>query len=146
MGVDGFLDPTEWHDTMAVAGVRGMPQSLSNLAKFLQVSEKDSAGTALINFFCKPDRNGNRRRPEDHIEKWLEFCAYCNQDVVVLRDIEKRMGDFPTETERLVHFADQRINDRGLRIDVPLARKAVAAASVNQREQVREVIEISGIV
>jgi len=145
MGVDGFLDPTEWRDTMAVAGVRGMPQSLSNLAKFLQVSEKDSAGTALINFFCKPDRNGNRRRPEDHIEKWLEFCAYCNQDVVVLRDIEKRMGDFPTETERLVHFADQRINDRGLRIDVPLARKAVAAASVNQREQVREVIEISGI-
>ena len=145
LGVDGYLPPEEWHDTMAVAGVRGMPKKLETLAKFLQVSEKDAAGTALINFFCKPNRKGEFNRPEDHIEKWLDFCAYCQQDVVTMREIDLKMGDFPTETERLTSFADQRINDHGLRIDIPMARKAVAAASVNQDAHVREVISITSI-
>ena len=145
LGVDGYLPPEEWHDTMAVAGVRGMPKKLETLATFLQVSEKDAAGTTLINFFCKPNRKGEFNRPEDNIEKWLDFCAYCQQDVVTLREIDLKMGDFPTDTERLVSFADQRINDRGLRIDVQLARKAVAAAGVNQEAHIREVISITGM-
>ena len=140
-----FLPPEEWHDTMAVAASRGLPQGLDNLARALGVAMKDAAGTALINWFCRPDRAGARRLPGDHMEKWLDFGAYCEQDVVVLREVDRALGGFVSATERRVYEADQEINDRGMAVDVPLARAAVKAAAANQKAQVAEIQEIAGI-
>lgn len=140
-----YLDPSRWHDTMAVAAEKGYPQKLSALAEALGGEKKDEAGTALINWFCKPDRNGNRRLPEDHPEKWAQFVEYCRQDVVTSRDAHRRLGDFPTETERQVYLADQAINDRGMAVDVEMARAATAAAQENRESAAQEVIEITGV-
>lgn len=140
-----YLDPRAFKDTMALAGVHGYPQKLEKLAPALGVSPKDTAGTALINFWCKPDRNGNRRRPEDHPEKWLDFVMYCEQDVTTLREVEQVLPDFPTEMERRIFLADQRINDHGMKVDVPMARKAVQVARANAALQIREIQDITGI-
>ena len=141
----GYMDPAMFHDTMAVAGVRGYPKSLKPLAKALGAEEKDEAGTALVNFFSKPDRKGQRRFPEDHQEKWAAYVQYNAQDVATLRDVDRRMGDFPVEAERQVYLADQRINDRGMRVDTTLAARAVHVASWNQAQQVAEIQKITGI-
>ena len=87
-----YLPSEEFRDTMAIAAELGLPRSLDGLSKALGVAQKDSAGKTLINFFCKPDRNGNRRKPEDHPEKWLDFCEYCVQDVVSLKEIDAALG------------------------------------------------------
>lgn len=143
--VGSYLPPEEWHDTMAIAGEKGYPQSLGKLAVALGVEEKDEAGTALINWFCKPDRNGNFRRPEDHPEKWQRFVEYCRQDVVTLRAVHRKLGGWPNHTERSVYHTDQRINDRGMRLDLELAAAAETTAEDNRLTDELEISAITGV-
>jgi DNA polymerase len=141
-----YLDPADWHDTAVMAAERGYPRSLADCARALGVEQKDSAGAALIRFFCVPDRNGKRRLPEDHPEKWEQFKEYCRQDVVVLRDIDKALGsEFPTAAERAVYLADQRINDRGLLLDVPMVHAAVEAANDSLWENELRLTALTGL-
>jgi DNA polymerase len=140
-----YLDPEQYHDTQAVAGERGYPQKLERLAVALGAEPKDPAGAALIRFFCMPKRGGGFNRPQDHPEKWAAFVSYCKQDVSTLIDVHNLLGDFPTAMERAVYLADQRINDRGIRVDLELARNAAAAAEDNQMTQELEVMNLTGV-
>lgn len=137
----GFLPPEEYHCTQVVARELGLPASLENAAKALGAAPKDSVGSYLINWFSKPQRDGTFRRPEDHPEKWAEFVAYCEQDVDTLMGIdmlEDELGGWPSETEREAWWADQRINDRGIAIDLDLCRKAVSMADAVTEETKEE--------
>lgn len=140
-----FLPPAHWDDTAARAAEWGYPRSLAELAIALGAEEKDSAGTHLINWFCKPDRNGNRRLPEDHPEKWEQFKAYCVQDVVTLREIDQALPDWPTEDERELYLVDQAINDAGILIDTEMAEAAIEEADNNRMEQELEICQITGV-
>ena len=141
-----YLDPAYWRDTMAIAAILGLPQSLERLAKYLKLSEKDSAGTRLINWFCKPNpKTGERRLPEDHPEKWAQFCDYAIQDTVVLQQIDNRLGArWPLESERQAWTTDQIINDRGIRVDKRMALAAARTAVANERGHVARIVELSG--
>ena len=142
-----YLSPKTWYCTQAVAGEHGLPQSLDRVAKALKITEKDSAGSALIRFFCVPNRKGEFNRPEDHPEKWKQFVAYCVQDVETHRAAYyelKKLGGFP-RFERQVYIADQLINDRGISIDVPMAHKAAEVAELNASEMKQELFEEAGI-
>lgn len=127
-----YLPPEGWLDTMAIAAELGYPRSLGKLATALGAEEKDEAGTRLINLFCKPNRKGQRTLPEDKPTEWLDFVAYCEQDVYTLIDIEQRLGAWPTESERQVWCADQRVNDRGIQVDTEMVRAAIEAADDNR--------------
>jgi DNA polymerase len=148
--VGEYLPPEDWFDTMSVAREHGLPASLDMLAKALGADLKDSAGTRLINLFCKPHRltrKGPLRRvmPHERPEKWAEFVEYCRQDVVTLKDVRSRMPGWPSAFERELWYVDQRVNDRGLKVDLGMARKAVEAAEANTAAAAREVIEITGV-
>lgn len=140
-----YLSPENWHDTASVASENGLPRSLAGVAHALHCAPKDSAGTRLVNFFCKPRANGEFNRPEDHPERWQAFIDYCAQDVETLLEVDEKLGDWPVESERRVYMVDQRINDRGMGIDVPLARRAMQAAQDNATAQTARVIELSGV-
>lgn len=142
---DTFLSPTEWHDTQAVAAEFGYPQKLLHLAKALGVDPKDEAGVRLINLFSKPNRKGERNDASSHPMEWKEFEEYCRQDVVTLRQVHQELGDFPTEVERAVFLADQRINDRGMKIDLDLAQQAADIAADNAASQILQVRDITGV-
>ena len=141
---DGFLPPEQWHDTMAIAAELGLPQALGPLSRRLGAEAKDEAGTRLINLFCVP-RRGKRTLPEEKPMEWLDFVAYCEQDVATLIDVDRRLGGWPTATEHQVWLADQHINDTGIKVDVELARAAVTAAAANQAAQVAEISTLTGI-
>jgi DNA polymerase len=143
--VGKYLPVEDWHDTQAVAGCKGYPQKLAMLGPALGGERKDEAGTHLINWFCKPTKDGTFRRPEDHPEKWAAFVRYCHQDVVTLIDVDRLLGDFPTESERQVYFADQVINDIGLPIDSDTVRRAAHAVKLNQVEHERELSHLTGL-
>lgn len=140
-----YLAPEQWTDTQAIAAEWGYPQKLEHLARWLGGEQKDEAGTALINWFCKPDRNGKRRLPEDHPEKWAKFVEYCRQDVVTLRDVHRALPDWPTPAECDLWCADQRINDNGMPVDVDMVHRAVAADAVNQKAQKAEMVLLTGL-
>lgn len=56
-------------------------------------------------------------------EKKERLYAYCKQDVETERAIEKRLRPL-TDFEQKLWFLDQRINDRGISVDLDLCRKA----------------------
>lgn len=143
--LDNFLPAEQWHCTQAVAGEKGYPQKLETLARAIGGEQKDSAGTRLINIFSKPNRKGTRTLPEDKPEEWARFIDYCEQDVATLIDADEFLGDHVTETERQVYLVDQRINDRGIRIDRELAQVAEEAAHHNEALQKMRVTELTGI-
>lgn len=140
-----FLPPEQFFDTAALARAWGLPASLKDFALTMGAEEKDEAGTRLINLFSKPSRKGERVTAEEKPEDWAAFGAYCDQDVETMRDAAKRLArDFPRD-ERAVYEVDQRINDRGVRVDVELARAAERCFKDNRAEALKEIEKIAGV-
>ena len=123
------LNVREWYDTMIYAAYLGLPLSLSQLSEVLRLDKKKLAtGTALINWFSKPDREGMRRQPQDYPEKWEAYKEYCLRDVDAEVEVAKKVigkVDVPA-WERELQIIDYNINQRGVRIDVNLAQNAIA--------------------
>lgn len=140
-----FLPPEQFFDTAALARTWGLPASLEDFAISVGAEEKDEAGTRLINLFSKPNRNGERVTKEERPDDWAAFGAYCDQDVETMRDAAKRLArDFP-RGERAVYEVDQRINDRGVRVDVELAEAAERCFKGNRAEAMKEIEKIAGV-
>ena len=140
-----FLPPEQFFDTAALARTWGLPASLEDFAISVGAEEKDEAGTRLINLFSKPNRKGEKVAKEERPDDWAAFGAYCDQDVETMRDAAKRLArDFP-RGERAVYEVDQRINDRGVRVDVELARAAERCFKDNRTEALKEIAKIAGV-
>lgn len=137
LGLSSYLPPQQWHDTAAVASELGLPASLEKLALALGAEPKDSAGKKLIRLFSMPHK-GVRTTPYEKPDEWMDFVAYCVQDVSTMVDCDRRMGGFPTELERQIWCADQLVNDAGWQVDRELAEKAVKLDLHNRAELRRE--------
>lgn len=140
-----FLPPEQFFDTAALARTWGLPASLKDLAISVGAEEKDEAGTRLINLFSKPNRKGERVTAEEKPDDWAAFGAYCDQDVETMRDVAKMLGRGFPRGEREVYEVDQRINDRGVRVDVELARAAEPCFKDNRAEALKEIEKIAGV-
>jgi DNA polymerase len=140
-----FLDPREWRDTQALAAEYGHPLSLNGVARAVGAPLKDDAGTKLIRLFCMPRRDGKFNDETTHPMEWLDFIAYCEQDVDTLREVDRRVGKWPTALERRIWESDQLVNDNGMQIDVEMARLAEKASVGNTRDMMEESIEITGL-
>jgi DNA polymerase len=119
---------------MVEALAMSLPGSLEMGAAALGITEqKDIVGGRLAIQMSKPravNPDGSYVWWEDpaRLEK---LYAYCRQDVVVERMADKRLMRLAPK-EREIWLLDQRINDRGVKIDVALclqASKIVAAAT-----------------
>jgi DNA polymerase bacteriophage-type len=128
----GFPDiPLErWVCTAAEARAMGLPGKLDDSAKVLSVvDQKDMQGHRLMLQMSKP-RSAN---PDgtftwwDQPDKIERLIAYCRQDVRTEKAIAARLQRL-SEYERQVWLMDQRANDRGILVDVPLAKAARAIA------------------
>ena len=140
-----FLPPEQFFDTAALARTWGLPASLKDFALALGAEEKDEAGTRLINLFSKPNRKGERVTAQEKPDDWAAFGAYCDQDVETMRQAARLLGrDFP-RGERSVYEVDQRINDRGVRVDVELARAAERCFQDNRAEALECIGRIAGV-
>ena len=130
----GFYQrPEEWVDTMILCAMNGLPLSLDAAGAALQLPvQKRKDGKALIDYFCKPCKptktNGQRTRnlPHHSPERWERFKLYARDDVEVERLLYKRLARYQVpEWERRIWALDARINERGVRVDLDLARAAV---------------------
>ena len=139
-----YLDPARFHDTMMVAAEKGYPRSLMRLSKYLGCELKSEAGKALIRKFCQPNKDGKRNVPSDFTDDWMEFCDYGVQDVVALRDIDRKLG-MAHPSEHDVWVADQTINDAGIRVDLGLAVAAEEAGEENLALAKERMTEITGL-
>lgn len=147
------LPPEEWEDTMILAASNGLPLSLDGVGAALGLrDQKIKEGTALINYFCKPCRptktNGQRTRnfPEHAPDKWARFVEYCRRDVEVAQAVYYRLSPSPvTAFERRIWALDARINERGVLVDLDLARAAVAVDEAFTAELMAEMKKLTGL-
>ena len=131
-GVD--LPVEKIDDTMVTALAHSLPGSLGQLCDVLGVPQdksKDKAGRRYIQLFTKPcPRNWKIRRAtrETHPDEWEGFVEYARLDVDAMRHIHGRLPNWnSTCGERHLWELDQRINDRGVAIDLELAQSAIRA-------------------
>lgn len=130
-----------WRDTMVMALAHSLPASLGALCEVLKVPTdlaKDKDGRRLILQFCKPlgkNRKLRRATKESHPADWDRFVSYAGSDILAMRECYNRMPKWnSTPAEIGLWHLDQHINDRGVAIDVALAKAAVRAT---QQEQER---------
>lgn len=147
-GID--VPVTRWRDTMVKAMAHGLPGSLDKIGGILGLpadEAKDKRGRQLIQLFCKPrPRTGERATRETHPQEWAEFLEYSRQDIVAMRAIDKRLPRWnyrDGHPELALWHLDQRINDRGFAVDLPLARGAIEAVAKEQARLKREVHELT---
>lgn len=147
------MDPDQWRCTMVDSTRLGLPAALGQVAQVLKLDDqKDTAGTALINYFskpCKPTKaNGGRTRnlPEHDPEKWQQFLDYCVQDVEVETAIRNKIDAFPVPPQEQKYWSiDQRINDRGVQLDTALMEGAVACDIETKESDMQKAVQLTGL-
>lgn len=134
-----------WDCTAARAAALAIPRSLegASIALGLRVT-KDPKGAALIQKFSKPGKNGKRTYPDDDPHDFKEFMVYCEQDVVVERELDKTLPPL-TPFERKVFALDYRINERGIPVDVKLIQKALDFIERRSNELTKKSIALTGL-
>jgi DNA polymerase len=115
----GFPDipNSRWADTMSVCAMKQIPQQLEVGARVLGLNiEKDMEGSRLTVGLSRFNKKTGML-PERTPEIMERVYRYCETDVRTQRSMLNRIGHL-TEGERKVWLLDQRINERGVRIDL----------------------------
>jgi len=156
----------QWRDTMAVAQYYALPAALAKLSDVLGLGNKDPEGGRLITKYSKLHLKTAKKIIPDH--EWIEwkemtaterkanpgskenggyfnedfqkFVDYCVQDVELERKVSNRLGALP-DAELAVFQLDQRINMRGLHLDldgIATAREIVTSRTGELTTEFRE--------
>ena len=148
-----FLSPDNWICTMVMAASQTLPMPLKDVGEVLRTTQqKDEEGKRLIKLFsapCKPTKsNGGRTRnlPHHLPEDWAKFKYYCIQDVNTEVDIYKRLKRFPMPAREWHHYrVNERINDRGVKIDTELVQQAIACDLLLSDAMSAKAYELTGL-
>lgn len=150
-----FLDP------QISARYLSMPASLEEVGEILRLPPelaKDKRGEQLIKLFCEPQRAKKVRGQEQeyyqataetHPVEWQEFCQYCIKDVVAEEEVSRRMELLQAlplpEFERRLWIFDQKVNDRGIPVDIGFVKSAYKLAVLSKKEALDKQNKITGL-
>jgi DNA polymerase len=126
----------QFYCTAAQARANCAPGSLEDVGRFAGATmKKDHRGGQLIRLLSIPQSDGTFREDATLMQ---EMVDYCEQDVRAMRAIAQAQR--PLSAEELADYhTNERINDRGVLLDRPLALAAVRYAQ-------EEMVEIQDIV
>ena len=126
----------QFYCTATQARANCAPGSLEDVGRFMGASmKKDHRGAALIRKMCVPPF-------QESAELTAEMIQYCEQDVRAMRAISQAMR--PLSDEELGDYhVNERINDLGVLVDVPLCHAAVRYADAEALEIAQIVKEVS---
>ncbi len=130
-------DLSRFRCTMSLARRASLPAKLETLAEVLGLKNlKDKRGKALIKKFSmmqpakKPTKkypNGlpvRRILPSDEPEAFKEFVEYCLQDVRSEQEVARKLAYFDEPINNANYVLDQRINARGVPVNLTALRHA----------------------
>lgn len=154
----GIRAPHEsWRCTMVLAYMMGFVGTLDMIGKAMNLPsdvQKMKEGKRLIKLFSCPQRI-TRNQPlywRDHNtdpDDWDLYLLYNRQDVAAESNILRRLNrpdKYPVpDREWRLYGIDQRINDRGVRIDLRLAQGAIELADQRKPEIMRDMRKLTGL-
>ena len=135
-----YLSPASWRCTMIWCAYLGLPMSLAMAGEVLGLEkQKMEEGKDLIRFFCQPAKrslmnyDGVRNRPWADPNGWKTFIAYNRRDVETECAIKERIVNYPVPDSVWEQYVmDQRINDRGIKIDRDFERSALTMEGISK--------------
>jgi DNA polymerase len=158
LGID--IPINEWRDVQVMARYYSLPGSLEDVCEILQL-DQDSAkldeGKALIRLFCEPFIDGADSPLFGQTEpffkdwrtnplEWARFEKYNRHDVKAEIAVAERLIDFPLPAhEWRLWELDQKINDRGLEINVELIEGAIKVVEIEQAILFKQLQEITKV-
>ena len=115
------FDLEQFYCTAAQARANCAPGSLEDVGRFAGAGmRKDHRGAQLIRLLSIPQADGTFR---EDAALMAEMVAYCEQDVRAMRAFSQAMRDLSAD-ELADYHANERVNDRGVLVDVALCRAA----------------------
>jgi len=113
----------QFYCTATQARANCAPGSLEDVGRFAGASmKKDYRGAQLIRALCVPPF-------KDDPALMLEMVQYCEQDVRAMRAVSQSLR--PLSDEELEDYhVNEKINDRGVLVDVHLASAAISYAAI----------------
>lgn len=137
-------------DTMVCAMAHSLPGALGTLCSILGVSTdkaKDKEGRTWISLFCKPQPKGRKIRratKETHPIEWQRFRDYGGLDIEAMREIYKKLPRWNYRgAERELWMLDQKINERGVLMDLDLAHAAIRASDRAQKIHAADAVRLT---
>ena len=134
-------DLEQFYCTATQARANCAPGNLEDAGRFAGAGmRKDHRGKQLIRLLCLPQGDGTFR---EDAALMAEMVAYCAQDVRAMRALAATQRPL-SDQELSDYHVNERINDRGVLLDKPLAEAAVRYASAELTEiqdLVREITE-----
>jgi DNA polymerase len=151
---DGFplLAPHMIIDVMAQAVASGLASDLATAAKQSGSSHKAESGKELIKLFCVPKNEpkpNSRTKPKGmgtpikNPVEWKQFCDYAGDDVVAMRSVFKGTRQLPW-IEWTHYWAGERINERGVAVDLRMVAHAAKLADQDQFLAREELSRLTG--
>lgn len=151
--------PTRWVDTLAACAYRAIPLGLDKVGPVLDLPiQKDKRGKYLLQQLSKPRKPRKAEKKEfedlgltedewpvlynDDPELLWELYEYCETDVEAEDALGDTIGDLPPSEYRL-WVLDQKINARGIAVDLELVQKARAVADLAINRMLLELQEIT---
>jgi DNA polymerase len=132
-----FLAPERVIDPMVQAGVSNLPTDLESASRYLGGAGKHKDGKALIRMFCI---EGAKAR--EYPAEWERFLAYARRDIEAMREVYRRTRPLPVEEWRQ-YWAFERINRRGVTLNMPFVRRAAALAAQDAVAIGRRLVELT---
>lgn len=139
---------SQWIDTSVLARYAGLPSKLRDISKALKLGDhgKDDDGTRLINKFCKPKKDGTYRDKHSDPEDWEKFKLYCKSDVGAEYEVFVRLKFFMLpEREKRLWLLDEKINRRGLPVDMTYVDMASRQAATEKQKLMAELKGLTGL-
>lgn len=131
-----------WHDSMASCAMKGLPLSLDRASAVLRLAvQKDTEGRKITLAFSKTNRKGYYERDPVKLKR---AYSYCIEDVRGELELHRRVRGLG-EAERRVWLLDQKINARGVRLDMEFVEKAQAVCDQATLPLRKEFEKLTGI-
>lgn len=121
------IETINWTCTMVKAWYCGINGGLASVGNAIGLSDdkgKMKEGRRLINMFCKPNKKEQLNLLDDN--DWDLFKDYNKRDVEVELAIKDKLDRFEVpDWEMDLYKLDQKINDRGIRLDIDMVLNAI---------------------
>ena len=122
----------QFYCTATQARANCAPGSLEDVGRFAGASmKKDYRGAQLIRALCVPPF-------KEDAALMTEMVQYCEQDVRAMRAVSQSLRPLSDE-ELLDYHVNEKINDRGVLVDVPLANAAISYAAT-ELEDIQSIV------
>lgn len=115
------ISDERWHDIMASCAMKGLPLKLEKAAKALGlVAQKDTEGTKATLALGRTNKKGYYTRTPEKLQRVYDYNLSDLDSELELHRIVRGLG----AAERQVWLLDQKINQRGVRLDLPFIEAA----------------------